>query len=57
MESAADDCKKGDGLLDTTATRGFTDVVWECSQIPCMGTEPEVIYNFMSVSILPLSRL
>lgn len=47
---AADDCNFGDGLLGTTLTRGFEDVVYDCKQVPCVGTSEITVDNWMSVS-------
>jgi pregnancy-associated plasma protein-A len=59
VNKAADDCRTGDGLLDTTLTRGLhvnggVSPVFACSQIPCGATKPKEIYNWMSVR--PLTR-
>jgi hypothetical protein len=53
VQSEADDCQSDDGLLETTLTPGFEDVVYKCEQTPCNGDPAENIYNWMSVRPSP----
>lgn len=54
VKSASADCKVGDGLLDTTLTRGDEAWIFKCEQVPCyrdLSSPPEKITNYMSVGI------
>ncbi|KAK5657948.1 hypothetical protein OQA88_2500 [Cercophora sp. LCS_1] len=52
VDKKADDCKKGDGLLDTTHFPGFIDEVFNCRQVPCKSKDKKEVpnLNWMSYS-------
>ncbi|EJT73683.1 hypothetical protein GGTG_07539 [Gaeumannomyces tritici R3-111a-1] len=52
VDKPEDDCKKGDGLLDTTLTRGLKSIAKQCEQVYCNSKDnvKRKVLNWMSYS-------